>query len=378
MAATRVMVVEDERIVALNIKRRLLQLGYEVPAYVSSGAQALAKIEHACPDVVLMDIHIDGDMDGIETAAQIPPELQIPVIYLTAYSGDDTLQRARATKPDGYLLKPFSERELHATIQMAIARRAEGTQRATDSLPTPPKPVENATVTFVHRQSADSAVSTPPPSPACLTRMAVAADAPSTRWGSGMRADPSSARAKLLDIARTCYQHRGIANTTVTDIAQAAKVTRQTVYRYFDSHTDILNAVIRRELNELWDDLHGKIDNANNFGDYLVELLINILARAQDRQPQEFLFAPTTLPALNEILLSDEGYLQALLEFLQPDYERLAGRDTETSTLDLLALCEWFNRILASYLERPSLLFPSEQELRDLLHRWLPALKIPA
>jgi PAS domain S-box-containing protein len=117
------MVVEDERVVALNIKRRLISLGYEVPVFASSGRQALEEMNAVRPDIVLMDIHIEGNMDGIETASRIPAQLNIPVIYLTAYSGDDTLERARETKPYGYLLKPFSERELHATIQMALERR---------------------------------------------------------------------------------------------------------------------------------------------------------------------------------------------------------------------------------------------------------------
>jgi PAS domain S-box-containing protein len=117
------MVVEDERVVALNIKRRLISLGYEVPVFASNGRQALEEMNAVRPDIVLMDIHIEGSMDGIETASRIPQQLNIPVIYLTAYSGDDTLERARETKPYGYLLKPFSERELHATIQMALERR---------------------------------------------------------------------------------------------------------------------------------------------------------------------------------------------------------------------------------------------------------------
>lgn len=123
-AEARVMVVEDEGVVALNLRQRLQKLGYEVPVVVSSGADALAQIEMLRPDVVLMDIHIDGDLDGIETASRIPPELMVPVIYLTAYSEEATLARAGATRPYGYLLKPFSERELHATIKMALERRA--------------------------------------------------------------------------------------------------------------------------------------------------------------------------------------------------------------------------------------------------------------
>ena len=120
---TRVMVVEDERIVALNLKQRLTKLGYDISTFATSGRQALAEIERQPPDVVLMDINIDGDIDGIETASRIPETHQIPVIYLTAYSEEATLERARATKPYGFLLKPFSERELHATIQMVLERR---------------------------------------------------------------------------------------------------------------------------------------------------------------------------------------------------------------------------------------------------------------
>jgi len=121
---TRVLLVEDERISAFNLQQGLRRLGYDVPSIASSGAAALQLITRDRPDIVLMDIHIEGDIDGIETAGQIPPELMIPVIYLTAYSEDSTLKRAAETKPYGYLLKPFSERELHAMIQMAMQRHA--------------------------------------------------------------------------------------------------------------------------------------------------------------------------------------------------------------------------------------------------------------
>ncbi|MDB6062348.1 MAG: multi-sensor hybrid histidine kinase [Verrucomicrobiaceae bacterium] len=122
MSATKVLVVEDERIVALNLQQRLVKLGYDVPVICASGAQALNNVEHGQPDIVLMDINIEGDFDGIETAARIGETADTPVVFLTAYSEEATLMRARATKPYGYLLKPFSERELHATIQMALER----------------------------------------------------------------------------------------------------------------------------------------------------------------------------------------------------------------------------------------------------------------
>lgn len=118
---TRVMIVEDERIVAFNLRQRLLKLGYEVPAVAASSEQALMEVDQNNPDIVLMDINIEGDMDGIQTAEQLG-EGSPPVIYLTAHSEETTLARARSTKPYGYLIKPFSERELHATIQMALQR----------------------------------------------------------------------------------------------------------------------------------------------------------------------------------------------------------------------------------------------------------------
>jgi CheY-like chemotaxis protein len=96
MATARIMVVEDERIVALHLRQQLIKLGYQVVGTVASGKQALDKINELRPDVVLMDIHIEGDMDGIETAARIPEDRQIPVVYLTAYSEEATLARARA------------------------------------------------------------------------------------------------------------------------------------------------------------------------------------------------------------------------------------------------------------------------------------------
>ena len=127
MIPAKVMVVEDERIVALHLKQQLTRLGYSVPAMATSGERALRQIVEIQPDVVLMDIHIEGALDGIATAGQIPPDLQIPVIYLTAYSEDMTLDRARGTRPYGYLVKPFSERELHASIQMVLERRRADT-----------------------------------------------------------------------------------------------------------------------------------------------------------------------------------------------------------------------------------------------------------
>ncbi len=121
---TVIMVVEDERIVAMHLRQQLTKLGYEVAGVFASGTQALETVASLRPDVVLMDIHIEGDLDGIETAARLPEGLDLPVVFLTAYSEEAKLARARSTRPYGYLIKPFAARELHATIQMALERRS--------------------------------------------------------------------------------------------------------------------------------------------------------------------------------------------------------------------------------------------------------------
>jgi len=120
MADPQILVVEDEGIVVTGIRNMLKSLGYGVPAVASSGKEALRKAAETHPDLVLMDIVLEGDMDGIQAAERIRARFNIPVVYLTAYADDSTVQRAKMTAPYGYLLKPFNERELHAAIEMAL------------------------------------------------------------------------------------------------------------------------------------------------------------------------------------------------------------------------------------------------------------------
>lgn len=119
------MLVEDERIVAFDLKRQLQSFGYSVGSVVASGEQAIQQAAREKPDLVLMDIHLEGRMDGIQAATEIRARHQIPVVFLTAYAEDDTLNRALDSRPFGYLIKPCEGRELHATIQMALARRED-------------------------------------------------------------------------------------------------------------------------------------------------------------------------------------------------------------------------------------------------------------
>ncbi len=122
MNPTKIMVVEDENIVALDLRNALTTLGYAVSAIAASGEEALHCAHENRPDLVLMDIRLKRDLDGIETADRLRQQFFIPVIYLTAYADPATLQRARLTEPYGYILKPFEERELQMVIEMALYR----------------------------------------------------------------------------------------------------------------------------------------------------------------------------------------------------------------------------------------------------------------
>ena len=122
MATKNILIVEDELIVALNIQVKLRQLGYDAPRKVTSGEQALELVREQRPDLILMDIKLAGNIDGIEAARLIQAEANVPVVYLTAHADEATLQRAKATAPFGYIVKPFEPRDLSSAIEMALYR----------------------------------------------------------------------------------------------------------------------------------------------------------------------------------------------------------------------------------------------------------------
>lgn len=121
MSSAQILIVEDENIVGLNLHNRLTGLGYQVLGVVSSGEEALRTAEETKPDLVLMDIMLKGEMDGI-SAAEILKKRDIPVVYLTAYADDSTLDRAKVTEPVGYILKPYEIKDLRSTIEIALYR----------------------------------------------------------------------------------------------------------------------------------------------------------------------------------------------------------------------------------------------------------------
>ncbi len=120
MIKAKILIVEDEGLVAAEIKTRLESSGYTVPAIAYTGQQAVDMTAKMRPDLVLMDIGLKGDIDGIEAAVQIRTLFDIPVVYLTAYSDDETLMRAKMSEPFGFIIKPFEELNLHTSIEIAI------------------------------------------------------------------------------------------------------------------------------------------------------------------------------------------------------------------------------------------------------------------
>ena len=120
MGKAKILVVEDDAIVASDIADSLTSLGYTVSAKVASGEEALIKAKEDKPDLVMMDIVLKGAMDGVDAAETIHSELDIPVVYLTAYASNDLIERAKTTEPFGYIIKPFEDRDLVSAIEIAI------------------------------------------------------------------------------------------------------------------------------------------------------------------------------------------------------------------------------------------------------------------
>ena|GEM_PF-7077456 len=133
---TQILVVEDEPIVSLDLQQWLEKMGYRVPVVVASGEEAIESTRYSTPDLVLMDINLHSEMDGVEAAEQIRARHQVPFVYLTAYLNDQTLSRAKTTEPFGYLLQPFEERELQTTIEIALHKHQaeQALRRAHDDL----------------------------------------------------------------------------------------------------------------------------------------------------------------------------------------------------------------------------------------------------
>jgi DNA-binding NtrC family response regulator len=123
MDKPRLLIVEDESVVVVDLASRLERMGYEVTGSAASGDEALALAGEFLPDLVLMDIRLQGAMDGVDTAQKMRDFFGLPVVFITAHAEGDTLMRAKKVEPYGYILKPFEDRELKIVIEMALYKR---------------------------------------------------------------------------------------------------------------------------------------------------------------------------------------------------------------------------------------------------------------
>lgn len=122
MSGERILIVEDEGVLAMHLAYQLKKFGYKVYSPVATGEDAIASVQADPPDLILMDIQLATDMTGIETAARIHEFTKIPIVYLTAYSDKRRLDEAKLTMPYGYLLKPIQTRELYTTLEVILNR----------------------------------------------------------------------------------------------------------------------------------------------------------------------------------------------------------------------------------------------------------------
>lgn len=123
MPPAQILIVEDERIIAAELTRRITRLGYVVVAMAGSGTEAIEQARGCCPDLILMDIGLPGEMNGLEAGARIWEELKIPIVYVTAYADDQTVLQAKTPQPVLAIRKPFDATQLRNTLEQALAGR---------------------------------------------------------------------------------------------------------------------------------------------------------------------------------------------------------------------------------------------------------------
>jgi two-component system, response regulator PdtaR len=122
MANPKVLIVEDDEIIAYIEQWRLKKLGYDICGSAGTGAEAMNSVAKMRPDIVLMDIHLKGEIDGIETAGRIKKDFNIPVIFVSAYIDEATISRAKAIHPDGFLRKPFDDDDLRIALELGLKK----------------------------------------------------------------------------------------------------------------------------------------------------------------------------------------------------------------------------------------------------------------
>lgn len=172
--------------------------------------------------------------------------------------------------------------------------------------------------------------------------------------------------SSLIDAAERCYARLGIRASTMVDIAEEAGISRRTLYRSFPSHEDILTAVVQRSIWRFWDQFDKKYNHIEDFCELLVEALIYTIKFAPKTKTHRVLFDSSMLPFVNDLYISNEAYVREQAVALDAAYQRTRNFPGTGQDLDMIMVCEWFDRLAVSFLTTPSVFFRSEKELRAL------------
>jgi AcrR family transcriptional regulator len=193
----------------------------------------------------------------------------------------------------------------------------------------------------------------------------------STRWGTSKNADAQEARERILDAASRCFDRIGVPKTTVVDVAREAKITRTTLYRYFESREAIVVGVMLRETQYFRERLLEALSGVDDVGEFIVEGILFCLREAPKRPLHIYLSGGEASNLMGRLFLSSEQLFEIGIELLQPLFEPAREKGLLRDGIELSTLLEWASRITLSYLTTPSSRIADEEEMRKLLRRLL-------
>ncbi len=279
MAQAKIMIVEDEIIVAEDIKDILKKAGYQITSVAGSGEEAFKKISDIKPDLVLMDIMLEGDLDGIETAERLKEKYNIPVVFVTAYTDQETLQKAKMIEPYGYIIKPFEPVELRTIIELALYKHKKDKESVSgnDNSKTPKKKDKR--------------------------------DIKNKRMF-------SKKQYEIINVALDIISREGIQKLTLKNITDRMGLTESSIYRHFKSKSDILVAIIKT-IEQSFNDSFNRVTNSDESS---LERLKMIIFEWFDKYSENQSFIPITL---SDDILKGEMELSSNINNITKKNQRL-------------------------------------------------------
>ena len=193
----------------------------------------------------------------------------------------------------------------------------------------------------------------------------------STRWGTSKNADAQEARERILDAASRCFDRVGVPKTTMAQVAVEAKITRTTLYRYFESREALVVGVMLRDTRHLKTQLLDATAGIEDVGEFIVEGILFCLREAPNRPLHIYLFGGEASSLMGGLFLSNDQLFEIGSELLRPLFERAQEEGLLGEGIELATLLEWVSRITISFMTTPSSRVAGEEEMRDLLRRLL-------